>query len=430
MNLTVRTAWLASCLALLCASGCSVDQQARFARSTPWSLSGDWLVGDLHAHSRFSDGELSAAELVQRGVRAGCQVMALTDHGDLKKGVDTASPAYLDALDEQRTRYPGLVLIGGIEWNIPPYEGREHVNLLVDMPLEKAVLPAFRKKFDDVRRGDRGRSPSAEAALQWLSKALGESGKAVLIHNHPSRKAASADAAPNDLQRWRAAGSRVVGFEGGPGHQQGEPNGAYRERFQTIDRWDPLIAEPGGGWDKLLAQGIDLWAAIANSDFHNDRTDYAPCAFSRIHFQVPAHSTAGVLDALQAGSFWAEHGPILDALQFLVQAPGLEVPAAPGESISLPAGLAVSVRLAIRRSATEPASALQAELISNCADGIPRLQEPRSLPAGESNVSWQLDRMRAGADGRSCFARVRVRKPVVDNPDLLAYSNPIRIIID
>lgn len=422
---------LALLLPMLAAiAGCSGKNDAEISRAIPWSLTGAWLIGDLHTHSRFSDGALSAEQLVEHAVLSGCQVMALTDHSDLTRGIGTASPEYLAALGRLRDRYPELILIGGMEWNIPPYGGREHVSLLVDPSIESAVLPGFREQFDSLGRPGGEALAGADVALGWLSAQVPASARAVLIYNHPSRRTTEADSPRADLVRWRASSERVIVLEGGPGHQRSSTIGAYKQRFQTIDRWDPVVATVGGVWDSLLDQGEDVWAALANSDYHNDKSDYPPCSFSRIHIQVPEHSQRGVLEALEAGSFWAQHGPILDDLLFVAQAEGLDLPSVPGEAISLNSVQTLSLHLAIERSADAGREPLMAELVSNCHSGTPELVSPRTLAAAESKTHWTLQEPQAGGDGRSCYARVRIRKQIENEPDLLAYTNPIRIFID
>ena len=75
-------------------------------------------------------------------------------------------------------------------------------------------------------------------------------------------------------------------------------HGAYRKRFQTEDRWDPIAAEVGGTWDVLLASGESIWAAIAPSDYHEEKGDHAPCAFARTHVLVPERTVDGILAGL------------------------------------------------------------------------------------------------------------------------------------
>ena len=410
--------------------GCTSKGEAEATRSISWAMTGAWLVSDLHTHSRFSDGTLSAEDLVKQALLSGCQVMALTDHSDLTSDIETAGPEYLATLEHLRDRYPELILIGGIEWNIPPYEGREHVNLLVDPTSESLVLPRFRQQFDAVGRPASEDLAGPEEALRWLSAELPASAHAVLFYNHPSRRAVEAGTSPLDLIHRLAASQQFIGVEGAPGHQRAPTIGSYQQGLQTVDRWDPVVATVGGVWDTLLDQGNDVWAALANSDYHNDELDYSPCAFSRVHVQVPEQTQRGVLEALEAGAFWAEHGPILDDLLFVVQAHGLDLPSVPGEAITLNAVQTISLHVSITRSLETQQANLAAELVSNCRVGKPELVSSRLLAAGESRTRWELQQLQAGLDGESCYVRVRIRKTVANGPDLLAYTNHIRIFID
>ena len=74
-------------------------------------------------------------------------------------------------------------------------------------------------------------------------------------------------------------------------------------------------------------------------------------------------------------------------------------------------------------------SPLVIELIGNGRSGKPELLHSKQLPADENRVDWVLDDAVAGADGRSVYLRLRVRKPVEGGPDLMAYTNAIRVII-
>ena len=109
--------------------GCGRGEQARHELAFPWSLGGRWLIADLHMHTRFSDGGLSVEELVGRAALNGCDAIALTDHGDPATSV---SPEFFEHVEATRRKLPDLVLLVGLEWNIPPYGGREHVNVIVD----------------------------------------------------------------------------------------------------------------------------------------------------------------------------------------------------------------------------------------------------------------------------------------------------------
>src|SRR5687768_10067057 len=73
---------------------------------------------DLHTHTTASDGTLPPAELLERAVERGVEVLSITDH-DTTAGHDAAVPLL--------SRYPSLRLIPGIEINA---EGEPTCHLL------------------------------------------------------------------------------------------------------------------------------------------------------------------------------------------------------------------------------------------------------------------------------------------------------------
>ena len=65
----------------------------------PWADSGLWLAGDMHAHSTLSgDSELEPASLARKARSAGCDFLALTDHGEIidKKRIEQRTKEYED----------------------------------------------------------------------------------------------------------------------------------------------------------------------------------------------------------------------------------------------------------------------------------------------------------------------------------------------
>jgi putative hydrolase len=68
---------------------------------------------DLHAHSLFSDGELTPAELARRFEVAGYRILAITDHGD-QSNIDLIIPRIV-AFCGEVNRLEGIRLIPGIE---------------------------------------------------------------------------------------------------------------------------------------------------------------------------------------------------------------------------------------------------------------------------------------------------------------------------
>src|SRR5262245_13251189 len=92
--------------------GCTRDPNTGFVTSIPWGLTGRAIVIDTHAHTLFSDGSSSPAELAFRAFVAGCHAFAVTDHGDLRSR--SATPEYLDQIDEARAGIPGLIMFAGL----------------------------------------------------------------------------------------------------------------------------------------------------------------------------------------------------------------------------------------------------------------------------------------------------------------------------
>src|SRR5262249_16845371 len=142
----------------------------------------------------------------------------------------------------------------------------------------------------------------------------------------------------------------LVGLEGAPGHQRATPLGAYPPDVLLPGRWDPLAATLDGAWDQWLREGIDVWSAIASSDFHNEHDDFWPCEFAATWIYAPDRSVDGVLRALHAGSFFAEHGHIASEVELQVRVDGSPRPVVPGETIALKAGDRAAVSLHMRVS--------------------------------------------------------------------------------
>ena len=151
---------LGSSLALglfaLLGTGCGGEGAARHEVSIPWALGGKQLVADLHMHSRYSDGALDADALVRKGYAAGCQVLALTDHSDSHTKAATAE--YLNTLSTLRKQFPDRVLIGGLEWNVPPKISGIHMGVLFD-PLVEQQMGAFKQRYE--REAPRSQKHSA-----------------------------------------------------------------------------------------------------------------------------------------------------------------------------------------------------------------------------------------------------------------------------
>lgn len=418
-------------IVILVVFGCSERQErpkARFVRQTDWIGEGQWLKADTHVHTTFSDGSHTVAEVVDRAVLFGCDVIAITDHGDCDESA--ATEQYGQAIEAAREQYPESIILAGLEWNVPPYGGDEHATVLIPPgPNEWQILAQFKQEFDDWKRESHHAS-LADEALKWLAEHACTGGVSpVVLHNHPSCKRETNTDAVDDLKRWRAVNDLVIGFSGAPGHQQAKPLGAYEGQLKLCDRWDPAV-EVGAGWDLLLKDGLDVWAARAASDFHHagrhKPLDYWPGEFSETWLCVPERTAAGVLAAFRAGTFFASHGHIVREVELMVDAYGLPRPAQVGEVIEVPLGTEVRVYLRYTLPPLDwqlnPNQIDLVELIVITADGAELLASRPPQKVGSALV----EEIEVPAGG--LVVRARGRREVEDGPDLMFYTNPVRVV--
>ena len=295
----------------------------------------------------------------------------------------------------------------------------------------RGIPPSGRRSSNGASTIDldkKGENPElATEALQWLrAHSDGPDDLPVIFLNHPGRRAKDVEAVWHEWSFLAKEGAGiVVGAEGAPGHQNAKPLGAYGGAIVPEDRWDPSVVAPGAAWDRLLQQGQDAWGALASSDFHAESNgDYWPCQFSYTAIYAPDRSEAGVLRALRAGSFVGVHGGIVRSAELRVMSPGLERPALAGESIRVAAGAALSVDLVMDIPGTDWSGAANhidaIDLIGISKDGA------RIVASGTP-----------GADGRwhsevttpagGIVLRARGRRVIDDGPDLLFYTNPVRV---
>jgi hypothetical protein len=420
--------WSGPTLVLVVAASAIVcrAQGAHFDRETPWHGHGVWLKADTHIHTRFSDGSHTVEEVVAKAQEFGCDVLAITDHTD--RDLKAATPEYFDAIDAARKAHPAMTILAGVEWNLPPRGGDEHATVLV-APAAERRLAEFKEQFDDLGRPSHSAALAADG-LRWLAANATVDGiEPVVIYEHPSRADARSMENVPDIESWRKINDLVIGLGGAPGHQGAMPIGSYDRVEKTIDRWDPAVARVGDAWDTLLGRGMDVWAADAPSDFHNDSVadlhDFWPGEFSETWIYAPTRDARGVLQAFRAGSFFGEHGRIVRALEMEVTAPGLPRPASAGEAISVSSGSTIRADVRFEVPATAFPDGVnhidRVEIISIDAAGAKVVASDHPAAAAVA-LSYSLAVPSGGV-----VLRARGYRDLSDGTRLAFYTNPVRV---
>ena len=393
----------------------------------PLEGKGHWYVVDTHMHTTYSDGHNSIDDLAKNASQYGCDAIAITDHGDFNLK-SLFSKSYYAEIDAARKKYPQLTIMEGMEWNIPPYGGREHVTVLLpESNRLRGNFEYFRERFDHHHRLTKD-MVSARPALDWLeTEGAVNDTLPVVFYNHPSRKDEFLYENFDDFISWE---SKVfLGFSGAPGHQgiRDERNGAYRTRFKTINGLDPVAATPGETWDQLLASGRRVLAARAASDFHGYGDDYWPCQFSSTHVYAESSTTNNILKAFHSGKFWAQHGKFVEQLGF---------------TVSDKDGQLVRVGEVIETSNGEITANISIELASTDWQGKPTTLDVLDVivitPNGERVISVPVNmegRLFKAAvpivfSGEFIFIRLQGRSIQPDMHDYHIWSNPIGFVSD
>ncbi|MFB6217805.1 MAG: CehA/McbA family metallohydrolase [Halobacteriaceae archaeon] len=171
---------------------------------SPYTGGGEWLRGNLHAHSTASDGDRTPERVVADYAARGYDFLALSDHDTL---VDPAE--YRDAT--------GMVLL-------PAVEVTANGPHTLHVGAERAVDPA--------------------ADRQAVVDAIDEG---FAVPAHPNWKESFAHWPRDELER-------VEGYAG-------------IELYNAVMREHPGAATATGRWDRLLSAGRRVWG-FANDDAH------------------------------------------------------------------------------------------------------------------------------------------------------------------
>lgn len=386
-----------------------------------WALTNSEMIFDHHAHTDYSDGSLSIEELAELSYFNGCDAMSVTDHSNYG---ETVSADKLAKLEVVRKMYPGMLIFSGIEVDVPSYKGREHMNILPLPSIEKAMLLNLSRILTTEPDSEKAASNDIffETLAQYSSSE--KPPQFISIYNHPSRKDKKLSENLKDYNEWKKGGLLLTAFAGAPGHQKDDPIGSYKTKFNTIDGWDPFVAKVGGGWDQLLKNGERVWGAIASSDYHNSDMDAPPCGYSRIHVNVADKSYSGILSAIKAGTFWADHGNLLAKYQFTVEVGQKRQLAYPGAEVSLSnEDNIMLVNIELLRNKQFENDFLRADIITNCESGVVT-SSSHYIPPESSSQQLLIAK---NADIGNCFIRSRIVFENTAGKNLAGYSNPVFI---
>ena len=147
-----------------------------------WAGLNRQVIFDHHAHTDYSDGALSVAELVELSYFNGCDAMSVTDHSGYGRGV---SKTKLKEISRLREQFEGLLIFSGIEIGIPSYNDREHLNLIVSPKHESYLLP---KLSEILKRDNRGDDGAFINVIKSYFSGADKKSDYITIYNHPSRK--------------------------------------------------------------------------------------------------------------------------------------------------------------------------------------------------------------------------------------------------
>lgn len=217
---------------------------------------GQWLKGNLHAHSTQSDGTADPQTVIANYAALGHDFLMLSDHETL-----TSEQDYRQWDDK------GLILIPGLEIGGGPH--------LLYVDADRALAP-------ETCRQD---------ILNRIQALAAERGRGFAVMNHPNWQSRFNHASIEQLQEW-------VGYAGIEIH-----NG-------VIGRLDGSVLAVDK-WDLLLSSGRRVWG-YANDDSHRGASE-SGLGWNVAYVHDP--SARGVAEALQNGRCYASTGVVIHSIQ-------------------------------------------------------------------------------------------------------------------
>ncbi|MHB8810179.1 MAG: hypothetical protein ACYC9M_09220 [Desulfobulbaceae bacterium] len=371
---------------------------------------GEYLSGDFHQHSLYTDGDYPFMQVMQENANFGLDWWANSEHGGESNrdgngeywddpAVYPVNPILGDMefsgghqemwrwqslrdfvypmIQDTRQDLPGKTVINGLEWNVP---GHEHCSTAIhqDGDLATAVSEfeyRFDKSDDDTSRNGEASLLSTPAlgsvlaksnddkddailGVQWM-QALVESGmaEAWVVPAHVER---AHSYHIEDFRNWMDAGPDVAfGMEGAPGHQTSGDRGFGRSSLGggTFGGTGFFVATIGGLWDGMLAEGRRFYN-FASSDFHDHWSigggDFWPGEYQKNYTYIDTEAfdqIQAVFAGNRSGNTWNVQGDLIDELEFIAQSKNQK--AAMGGTLKVKAGDQVKIKIKVH----DPASA-------------------------------------------------------------------------
>lgn len=410
--------WLWVCMGgMLAAGGMPADQAwsqetiPRFVQELPDSGQGEFYQCDLQR--RFSDYELTATQFVARAVDDGCDIVIVAP----PRPIDAAPvlSRFLEEVAAAQKAFPKTIILTGYSWAIRAAGVNGRATILIppgpDFTARYLDLP---KQF--VKQG------SDTTTAQALSKTIQNlCSDDVPVEQWPVivfdqfRDGTS-------LHRWSVQHLDQTDRWS----QAGQPARPAVGQLGLLDRWDQSDVRSGAGWDLLLADGWNAWAAADDLDLVHETSRGKQGRFSETRIRLPELTAAHALHGLRTGAFYGVRGGLVRDVELSLVADGLPRPAFSGETIDLPVGTPIRVRLSLTVPDVDwkssPNRVDSVELIAVTPEHS-RLVQKTTPHSGHVDIEYETEVPVGGVLFRAIGYRV-----IKEGSDYSFYTNPIRVL--
>jgi hypothetical protein len=367
------------------------------------SAGGEYLPGDFHQHSLYTDGSHTFSTMMEQNNNY-LQWWANSEHGGERNrdgngnywdddAVYPVNPILGDVetsgghqemwrwqslrdyvypdIEDARTQYPDKIIISGLEQNVP---GHEHCSTAIHQYDGTAsAISEFEYRFD---RSDDDTSRDGEPSLldtpelgNMLTKTNDSKEDAILgvkwmqamkdagigdgwvVPAHVER---AWSYTIEDFRNWMDAGPDVaVGFEGAPGHQTSGDRGFSRGSLGggTFGGTGFFVAKVGGLWDGLAAEGRKFFNFASSDDHYHwsmGGSDFWPGEYQKNYTFIDTSASdrvQAVFDGVRSGNSWNVQGDLIDELQFTAKSK--KNTAMMGQTLKIKAGEQVQITIKV-----------------------------------------------------------------------------------